>query len=164
MSDKVLIHHVFPPVYDRHSIILILGSFPSVKSRRVSFYYGNRQNRFWKMLYGYFGEPWTEEVEERKTFLLNKGVALWDMVESCEIEGSSDAAIRNYTLVDLEGVLREAPLKAILLNGTKAYELFLEKYAGCKVPYRKLPSTSPANTRYDENAWREALDGVFGIS
>ena len=164
MSDKVLIHHAFPSVYDRHSIALILGSFPSVKSRRISFYYGNKQNRFWKMLYGYFGESLTEDVEERKSFLLKRGVALWDMVESCEIEGSMDAAIRNYTLVDLEAVLRVAPLKAILLNGSKAYELFLEKYADCKVPYRKLPSTSPANTRYDEGEWRKALDGVFGIS
>lgn len=151
----------FPPVYDADSRVLILGSFPSVKSRQVDFYYGNPQNRFWKMLCGYFGEEIPPGKEEKRNFLLRHGVALWDMVCVCDIVGSSDSSIKNAEIVRLETLLSAAKIRKILLNGTIAYKLFLKKYENIEIPYEKMPSTSPANLRYDEEVWREALDDVF---
>lgn len=154
----------FAPVYDENSRILILGSFPSVKSREISFYYGNKQNRFWKMLCGYFGENVPETVEEKKEFLFRRGIALWDMATACEIEGSSDASVKNVELADLSLIFNAARIERILLNGTLAYELFLRENARVEIPYVKLPSTSPANPRFNEAAWRAELDVVFRIS
>lgn len=154
----------FEPVFDKNSRVLILGSFPSVKSRQVSFYYGNKQNRFWKMICGYFGCDIPPTIEEKKAFLRNRGVALWDMVQLCEIQGSSDASVRNVTIVDLYVILKNAGIRKILLNGKLAYDLFMDKYQNVSVAYEKMPSTSPANPRYDENVWRKALDDVFGIN
>ena len=151
----------FAPVYDRDSKVLILGSFPSVKSREIAFYYGNKQNRFWKMICGYFGESIPKSVEEKKTFLLEKRIALWDMAISCEIEGSADADVKNVELIDLDVVLNASDVRLILLNGTLAYQLFMQKYANIPIAYKKMPSTSPANPRYDESIWGDALDGVF---
>ena len=151
----------FPAVYNRDSKVLILGSFPSVKSRQISFYYGNPQNRFWKMLCGYFQEEIPDSVEGKKSFLLEHGIALWDMVSSCEIIGSSDASIQHEQLVDLEVLFQTANVQLILLNGTLAYTLFLKKYEDIGIPYRKMPSTSPANPRYNQDAWYEALHDVL---
>ena len=151
----------FPAVYNEDSKVLILGSFPSVKSRQISFYYGNPQNRFWKMLCGYFQEAIPDSVEGKKSFLLKHGIALWDMVSSCEIIGSSDASIQHEQLVDLEVLLQTANVQLILLNGTLAYTLFLKKYADIGIPYRKMPSTSPANPRYNQAVWYEALHDVL---
>ena len=151
----------FPAVYNRDSKVLILGSFPSVKSRQISFYYGNPQNRFWKMLCGYFQEEIPDSVEGKKSFLLQHGIALWDMVSSCEIIGSSDASIQHEQLVDLEALFQTANVQLILLNGTLAYTLFLKKYEDIGIPYRKMPSTSPANPRYNQDAWYEALHDVL---
>jgi hypoxanthine-DNA glycosylase len=154
----------FAPIYDTNSRILILGSFPSVKSREISFYYGNKQNRFWKMLCGYFGENVPDKVEEKKDFLFRRGIALWDMATACEIEGSSDASVKNVELANLSLIFNTAKIERILLNGTLAYELFLRENAHVQIPYVKLPSTSPANPRFNEAAWRLELDAVFGIS
>jgi hypoxanthine-DNA glycosylase len=154
----------FGPIYDKNSKVLILGSFPSVKSREISFYYGNKQNKFWRMLCGFFNEEIPESTKEKKSFLLKKGVALWDMVDSCEIEGSADSSIKNANVVDLGCILSQANIKKILLNGTLAYDLFCKKYAGIEIPYKKMPSTSPANPRFDMEIWREELYDVFGIS
>ncbi len=154
----------FAPVFDEKSKVLILGSFPSVKSREIDFYYGHKQNRFWKTLCGYFNEPTYTTTEEKKNFLLRRGVALWDMVVSCEIKGSSDASVKHAETADLECVLQKANLQKILLNGTLAYDLFVQKYRDLPIPYEKMPSTSPANPRFDEKIWRRALDEVFGIS
>ena len=151
----------FPPVFDENSKVLILGSFPSVKSREVAFYYGNKQNLFWKMICGYFNVPIPETTEEKRAFLLKNGVALWDMVESCEIVGSADSSVKNARLVDLRTVLNKAPLQKILCNGALAYDLFCREYGDLSIPYEKMPSTSPANPRYDERIWRKALDDVF---
>lgn len=150
----------FAPVFDQNSRVLILGSFPSVKSREISFYYGNKQNRFWKMLCGYFEEDIPESVADKQAFLLRNRVALWDMIVSCEIVGSADASIKNAEVADLNIVLHHSKIEKILLNGTLAYELFLKNYQG-KLPYAKMPSTSPANPRYDERVWRRELDDVF---
>ena len=151
----------FEPVFDHNSKLLILGSFPSVKSREIEFYYGHKQNRFWKMLCGYFGEPIPETVALKKEFLKRKGIALWDMVISCEIEGSADSSVKNAETADLSKVLTNASIRKILLNGTLSFNLFLEKYEDISIPYQKMPSTSPANPRYDEKIWWNALDEVF---
>ena len=154
----------FAPVFDEDSRVLILGSFPSVKSREIDFYYGHKQNRFWKMLCGYFHEEVPSTTEGKKAFLKRRNVALWDMVVSCEIQGSSDASVKNAVTADLQEVLPYAKIEKILLNGTLSYDLFLKSYADLDVPFEKMPSTSPANPRYDETVWRRALDDVFGAS
>ena len=148
-------------MFDKDSKLLILGSFPSVKSRKIDFYYGNKQNRFWRMLCGYFFEEIPESIEGKKDFLKRRNIALWDMVVSCEIQGSSDATVKNAETADLHIVLDNAKIQKILLNGTLSYNLFIEKYKDIPVPYEKMPSTSPANPRYDENVWRNAIDEVF---
>ncbi len=154
----------FAPVFDENSRVLVLGSFPSVKSRQIDFYYGNKQNRFWKTICGYFHADIPESTEEKRAFLLRKGIALWDMVVSCEIEGSADASVKNAEVADFREVLAKANIEKILLNGSLSYELFLKSYANLSIPYQKMPSTSPANPRFDSKIWEEALDAVFGIS
>ncbi len=147
----------FEPVFDERSRLLILGSFPSVKSRKVQFYYGNKQNRFWKTVCGFFGEEIPESAEGKKAFALRKRIALWDMVTECEIEGSADADVKNASVADLSVIFRAAPIEKIFLNGTLSYKLFIERYGSISVPYFKMPSTSPANPRFDESVWREQL-------
>ena len=159
MSDRI---HGFQPVFDANSELLILGSFPSVKSRAVDFYYGNRQNRFWKMLFGYFGEEVKEDVLAKREFVLRRHVALWDVVSECEIVGSSDASIANFRAADIPAVVRTAPIRLILLNGATAYKIFCENFGGIGVPFLRMPSTSPANPRYEQSVWFAALDSVFG--
>lgn len=154
----------FAPVFDGNSRVLILGSFPSVKSRQTSFYYGHPQNRFWKMLSAYFKAPMPVTNEEKRGLVLRNGVALWDVVQRCDIVGSADASIGNYEPAKIERVLSEAKIELILLNGKKALSVFEENCGDCGVPYLVMPSTSPANPRYNEAVWREALDGVFGTA
>ena len=153
----------FSPVFNEDSKVLILGSFPSVKSREISFYYGNKQNRFWKTLCSFFGEEIPESVQAKKTFLLRRGIALWDMAVSCEIEGSADASVKNAVLADLESIFSKCKLQKIILNGALAYDLFCKKYEKVAVPYVKLPSTSPANPRFDEKKWWSELNDVFQL-
>ena len=151
----------FPPIYDKNSRVLILGSFPSVKSREIEFYYGHKQNRFWGMLCGYFAEEIPATVEKKKEFLLHRGIALWDMVASCYIVGSSDNSVREAEIVSLTEIFENTKIEKILLNGSLAYQLFLEKYAGIEIPYQKMLSTSPANPRYHKEEWWNVLDSVF---
>lgn len=150
-----------PPVYNEKSKILILGSFPSVKSRETDFYYGHKQNRFWKTLFGYFQTEVPESVEGKKEFLLRKGIALWDMVTACEIEGSSDASIKNAEIADLEIIFKSANIQKILFNGALAEEIFNKRYKDLKIPRERMPSTSPANPRFDGTAWERGLEDVF---
>lgn len=151
----------FEPVYDKNSKVLILGSFPSVKSRAVGFYYGNPQNRFWRMLCGYFGEEIPPDIVGKTAFLLRRGVALWDVVEECDIVGSSDASIREEAVADVLSLLSRTNAKAILCNGTKSYTVIAERFPQLLPITKKLPSTSPANPRYDAAVWIAALDTVF---
>lgn len=151
----------FPPVYNEYSRILILGSFPSVKSREISFYYGNKQNRFWKTVCAFFKESVPETVNGKKEFLLRNKIALWDMALSCEIEGSADSSVKNAVLADLEEILKKAKIEKILLNGTLAYDLFMQKYANMDIPYVKMPSTSPANPRFREETWHKELQELY---
>ena len=159
MSDK---KQGFKPVFNANSELLILGSFPSVKSRAADFYYGNRQNRFWKMLFGYFGEEVKEDIAAKREFVLRRHVALWDVVAECEIVGSSDSSIANFAVADIPSVLKAVPIRLILLNGAAAYKIFCENFAEIGVPYLRMPSTSPANPRYAQCVWHAALDSVFG--
>lgn len=150
----------FPPVCDKNSRVLILGSFPSVKSREISFYYGHKQNRFWKTMCGILGETVPNTVEEKRNFLFRRKIALWDMVTACEIVGSADASIKNPVVADLNEIFSMAKIERILLNGTAAYDLFVKNYGDIPIPYFKMPSTSPANPRFDERVWREKLDDL----
>lgn len=138
--------HEIPPVYDSTSRILILGSFPSVKSRESQFFYGHPQNRFWRVLAAILEEETPQTVPEKKAFLLRRGIALWDVIASCEIEGSSDSSIRNVVPNDIQGILNEAPIQEIYANGGTAhrlYERYIRPVTGRSAV--KLPSTSPAN-------------------
>lgn len=141
--------HTIDPVYDGNSKILVLGSFPSVKSREQQFFYGHKQNRFWRVMAQVLGCEVPENIEQKRTMLLTHHVALWDVIASCEITGSSDASIRDVQPNDLSRILTQADIQAIYTNGSKAYELY-QKYL-YPVNGRKatpLPSTSPANAGY----------------
>ena len=153
----------FQPIYDSESKILILGSFPSVKSRQIDFYYGNKQNRFWRTICGFFGESIPETVDDKKAFLKRYKIALWDVVMSCEIVGSSDSSIKNVELADVPQLLSNSKIEKILLNGTLAYNLFCDAYKDIVVPFVKMPSTSPANPRFNAEIWRKELNDVFRI-
>ena len=151
----------FPPVYNKDSRVLILGSFPSVKSREIAFYYGHKQNRFWRTICGYFHEEIPQTTEEKLEFLLRNRIALWDIALSCDIVGSADSSIKNAEIADLSEIFSTAKIEKIFLNGNLAYQLFLKKYANIDIPYQKLTSTSPANPRFSAQIWRTALDTVF---
>ena len=151
----------FAPVYNEHSRALILGTWPSPKSREMSFYYGHPQNRFWPMLAALTGEPVParEDIEAKKKIILRHGLALWDTLESCTITGASDASIRDVVPNDIAGLLAKAPIEAVFCNGATAYKIYtkyLEPVSG--IPAVRLPSTSPANAA----AYFAALCGAWG--
>lgn len=154
--------HTFEPIYNKDSRILILGSFPSVKSRENNFYYGHPQNRFWKVVAGVTGNPVPVSIEEKKELLLNNYIAIWDVIASCSIQGSSDSSIRDVVVNDFTKVLQESSIQAIYVNGNKAYELY-HKYAEEKtgIAAIKLPSTSPANAAWSVErlceSWKQIL-------
>ena len=142
--------HEFEPVFDKNSRILILGTFPSVKSREQSFYYGHPQNRFWKVISRLTEEPLPETVEEKKAMLLKHRIAVWDVIESCDIIGSSDSSIRNVVPADLTRILSAASIRTIYANGGTAKRLFdryQKKSTGREIV--GLPSTSPANAAWN---------------
>lgn len=154
-----MLFHPIPPLYDEHSKILILGSFPSVKSREQQFFYGHKQNRFWRVMAQVLGCAVPETVEQKKEMLLSHHIAVWDVIASCEITGSSDASIRDVKPNDLSRILSCADIRAIYTNGSKAHQLY-QKYI-CPVNGRgayQLPSTSPANAGYSlerlVSAWK----------
>ena len=153
-------HVGFAPVFDKNSEVLILGSFPSVKSREIDFYYGNKQNRFWKTVCGVFSEDIPPTKEEKIRFLKRRKIALWDMVVECDIVGSADASVKNSVVADLSIVFEKAKIRKILLNGTLAYTLFLKDYADCGIAYYKMTSTSPANPRFSKEEWECMLDDL----
>ena len=141
--------HPISPVFDRDSKVLILGSFPSVKSREAGFFYGHPQNRFWKVTAAVFGEDVPRTIEEKRAFLLRSHVAVWDVIHSCDIEGSSDASIRNVVPNDINVILNSAHISAIYVNGKTALKYY-EKYILPTIHRQAicLPSTSPANAAW----------------
>ena len=157
-----MIEHPFLPLFNSESKILILGSFPSVKSREVNFFYGHPQNRFWKVVAAVFEEEVPQTIEEKKEFLLRNHIALWDVIHSCDITGSSDTSIRNVTANDLDVIFNEANIRAIYVNGKTAYRYY-QKYMLPKTgrPAVCLPSTSPANAAWSVDRlteeWKKEL-------
>lgn len=155
--------HPIPPVFDQDSKILILGSFPSVKSREGHFFYHHPQNRFWKTLAAVLKVPVPQTIEEKKTFLLSHRIAVWDVIASCSIEGSSDSSIRDVVPNDLGTILSAADIKAVFCNGKTSwnyYKKYQEHATG--IPAVFLPSTSPANAAWTlpklTDAWSVILD------
>lgn len=160
--------HPIPPLFDENSKILILGSFPSVKSREMAFFYGHPQNRFWKLMSLLLQVPFPETVPERREFLISHQVAVWDVIASCEIYGSSDASIRNAVPNDLREILDTAQIRQIYVNGQtagKLYRKYQEKplagiYGGCAKAVI-LPSTSPANAAWNMERLRAAWSVIL---
>lgn len=144
-----MIYHPINPVYNKNSKILILGSFPSVKSREQGFFYGHPQNRFWKVVAAVYGSQVPVTIEEKRSFLLQHGIAVWDVIQSCEIVGSSDSSIRDVVANDLSVILDAADIRQIFVNGRKAEALY-KKYIGPQIGRDAvcLPSTSPANAAW----------------
>lgn len=141
--------HPIPPLYDSNSKILILGSFPSVKSREEMFFYGHKQNRFWKTVSAVLNVSAPETVEEKKAMLLSHGIALWDVIGECEISGSSDSSITNEKVNDITPILNTACIKAVFTNGKKAHGLYVKKMQPLvNIEAVYLPSTSPANAAF----------------
>lgn len=144
-----MVIHPIEPVFDENSRILILGSFPSVKSREVGFFYGHTQNRFWKVVATVFETEVPDTIEKKRRFLLDYGIAVWDVISFCEISGSSDSSIRNVLPNDLSIILNKANIKQIFVNG-KTAEKYYNKYILPLIgrPALCLPSTSPANAAW----------------
>lgn len=141
--------HTFPPFYREDSRVLIMGSFPSVKSRELGFYYGHPRNRFWKVLATVFQDQEPISIPEKELFLECHQIALWDVIASCDIAGSSDSSIRDVIPNDLTQVLPQTKIRRILTNGGTAdqlYRKYLEQQSGIKAI--QLPSTSPANAAW----------------
>lgn len=160
-----MVVHSIQPIYNKESRILILGTFPSVKSREGQFFYHHPQNRFWKVLSCLFQSNLPSTIEEKKQLLLNNHIAVWDVIQSCDITGSSDSSIRNVVANDLSMILKEANIQNIYANGNKSYELY-NRYC-IKHTNRDiigLPSTSPANASYSlerlEEAWKVILNDL----
>lgn len=162
MAEYQHIVHTFEPVYDNRSKILILGSLPSVKSREQGFYYGHPRNRFWKVLAFVFQKEEPQTISEKRQFLLNNKVAVWDVIQSCDIVGSSDSSIRNVEPAPIEELLRKTGINHVFANGKTAAG-FYKKYIATKnmLPIQELPSTSPANAVWSllrlQDVWAEAI-------
>ena len=142
--------HPLPPLYDENSKVLILGSFPSPKSREALFYYGHKQNRFWPTLSAVLGQDLPTDNNGKKQMCLKHGIAIWDTLKSCQIIGASDSSIRNHLPNDLSPILKTASIKAIFTTGTTAHALynkFLKEKTGLTAT--AMPSTSAANGRYN---------------
>ena len=145
--------HPFKPIFDKNSKILILGSFPSIVSRKFGFYYANPQNRFWRVLAGILSAAVPESTDEKIKFLLSHHIAIYDAAISCEINGSSDSKMSKIVPVNLNPIFKEANIRQVYANGGKAYEI-CEKYLedeiikATKNEVIKLPSTSPANAKF----------------
>lgn len=142
-------YHNIQPIYQQHSQILILGSFPSVKSREAQFFYHHPQNRFWKILATLYQSPPLITIEEKKRFLIEHHIALWDVIASCDIKGSSDSSIGNVVVNDISSILQQTSIQTIYTNGQKAHQLY-QKYCLPLTHIQDicLPSTSPANASY----------------
>lgn len=165
-TKRVFLTHTFGAFYRPDSEILILGSFPSVKSREENFYYGHPQNRFWGILAGIFSDEVPQSIEEKQAFLERNHVALYDVIESCSIIGSSDSSIADVTVTDLDPILSGSAVGTrIFVNGGKAWQLYMKYiYPENAIKPVQLPSSSPANAAWSferlEGSWRELICGT----
>ena len=149
MREESIVHPI-PPLYDENCKILILGSFPSVKSREAMFFYGHPQNRFWKLMAALFEEAYPQTIEEKKALVLKHHIAMWDTIRSCTITGSSDSSIKDVVPNDLSVILDNSRVERIFCNGATSYRLYMKYiYPTTGVKVVKLPSTSPANAAFN---------------
>lgn len=156
-------YHTFGPVFNSNSKLLILGSFPSVKSREELFYYAHPRNRFWKTLAALLEESVPQTVEDKKAMVLRHGIALWDCAESCKVVGSGDNTITEVSPVDIRLLLAESPIEAIFCNGTTAWQLYMEYlYPVTQLNAVKLPSTSPANAALKDEVLYQKWSSLLG--
>lgn len=160
MEEKVV--HTIEPVYEASSRILILGSFPSVASRAQNFFYGHKQNRFWSLMKKVFDVQELETIEQKKAFLLEHNIALWDTIYSCTITGSSDASIKDVVPTDIASLIANSSIQRVICNGSTAGRLYA-KYQAKQTHLEAvvMPSTSPANAAWSlerlYEAWKVAL-------
>jgi len=165
MGEYSRISHEFMPVFDERSKVLILGSLPSVKSREQGFYYGHPQKRFWKVIATVCSEEVPVTIEEKKALLLRHGIAVWDVIDQCDIIGSSDSSIKNVVPADVAGLLAKTKIERIFANGKtagKLYDRYLKEQTGRDITV--LPSTSPANAACSPDRlveiWEKAIKGA----
>ena len=158
-------YHNISPIYNEQSKILILGSFPSVKSRENQFFYGHLQNRFWKLLAKLFNCDTPVTIDEKKAFLLQNKLAVWDVIQSCDIIGSSDSSIKNVVPNDINIILKQADIRQIICNGNKSFQMY-NKYLK-HITQREavcMPSTSPANAAFNldklADSWKFLLNNI----
>ena len=149
MREESIVHPI-PPLYDENCKILILGSFPSVKSREAMFFYGHPQNRFWKLMAALFEEAYPQTIEEKKALVLKHHIAMWDTIRSCTITGSSDSSIKDVVPNDLSVILDNSRVERIFCNGATSYRPYMKYiFPTTGVKAVKLPSTSPANAAFN---------------
>lgn len=149
MNEAQQIVHPIPPLYNTNCTRLVLGSFPSVKSRETNFFYGHPQNRYWRLLALLYSEAVPQSIEEKRNFALNHNIAMWDVIHSCVITGSSDSSIKNVVPNDLTEILNACKISRIFTNGTASYNLYMKYiYPKTGMAAVKLPSTSPANAAF----------------
>lgn len=143
---REVVYHVFPPLYNENSKILILGTIPSPKSRENGFYYSHPQNRFWRVMASVFDTDIPKSIDEKSTLMLRNNIALWDVLESCEISGAEDSSIKSEKPNDLNLIIKNTQVHTIFTTGKKAFALY-NKYCLCSTNIQavRLPSTSPAN-------------------
>lgn len=147
MSERII--HPFEALYNENSKVLILGSFPSVKSREVSFFYGHPRNRFWKVIPALFGEEEPLTIEKKKELILRRNLALWDSIHSCEITGSSDSSVKNVVPNDISKIIGNSKVSKVFCNGALSHKMYMKYiFPDTKIEAVKLPSTSPANAAY----------------
>ena len=149
MSEALKITHPFPPLYDENSRVLILGSFPSVKSREQNFFYGHPQNRFWRVIAELFGEEVPVGTEDKKSLILRNHLALWDSIHSCVITGSSDSSVRDVVPNDISAIISGSRIDRVFCNGALSHKMYMKYiYPSTRLEAVKLPSTSPANAAF----------------
>lgn len=149
IMETTKIIHPFPPLFDRNSEKLILGSFPSVKSRETMFFYGHPQNRFWRVISALYNEEVPKNIEEKKSLILNHNLALWDSIHSCSIKGSSDSSVKDVVPNDISEILNKSMINRIFCNGNLSYKMYIKYiFPSTGIYPVKLPSTSPANASY----------------
>ncbi len=160
-----MIKHPFPPLYNKNSKVLILGSFPSVKSREQMFFYGHPQNRFWKVVSAVMGTNTPVTIDEKRNFLHTNHIALWDVIASCDITGSSDSSIKNVVANDLTEILKDADIRQIFVNG-KAAQKYYNKYIRDTIGREAvcLPSTSPANAGWSTDRLIKAWEVIKSLT
>lgn len=167
MGEPVRITHPFPPLYDEESRVLILGSFPSVKSREQKFFYGHPRNRFWAVIAALTGTPVPDpaDIPAKKKLLHENRIALWDVIYQCDIVGSSDSSIRSAVPTDLSPIFETAQIRQIFCNGATSYSMF-QRYQSTRLGREaiRLPSTSPANAASSLDklilAWQPVADSL----